>query len=60
VIDVRNPRDPDGARRGTGFGLEIVRRRLAAAAGDAAALTIEPSADAYRVSITLPIEEEGS
>jgi len=57
VIDVRNPRDPEGSRRGTGFGLDIVRRRLAAAFGDAAALTIEPAPESYRVSVTLPIEE---
>lgn len=57
VIDVRNPRDPDGGRRGTGFGLDIVRRRLAASFGDRAALVTEPGPASYRVSITMPVEE---
>jgi LytS/YehU family sensor histidine kinase len=57
VIIVSNPRDADGSRRGTGFGLEIVRRRLAASFGDRAALAIEPAPEAYRVSLTIPIEE---
>jgi len=30
-LTVTNPRDPDGGRRGTGFGMDIVRRRLHAA-----------------------------
>ena len=57
VIVVSNPRDPDAGRRGTGFGLEIVRKRLAASFGDRAALAIEPAPEAYRVSVTIPIEE---
>jgi hypothetical protein len=57
VITVSNPRDLDGVRRGSGFGLDIVRRRLAAAFGDRSALAIEAAADAYRVTLTLPIEE---
>jgi hypothetical protein len=57
VIEILNPRDPDSGRRGTGFGLDIVRRRLAAACGDTAALTIEPGAQSYRVVLTLPLEE---
>jgi LytS/YehU family sensor histidine kinase len=56
VIVVANPRDIDGARRGTGFGMDIVRRRLAATFGDRAALAVEAASDAYRVSVTLPIE----
>jgi signal transduction histidine kinase len=56
VIVVTNPRDPDSARKGTGMGLDIVRRRLAAAFGDRAALAIEAAPDAYRVSLTLPAE----
>jgi len=55
-LTVTNPRDPDGGRRGTGFGLDIVRRRLHAAFGDRAALAVEPSDDGYRVSLTWPIE----
>ncbi|HET9368754.1 MAG TPA: histidine kinase [Vicinamibacterales bacterium] len=57
VVTVTNPRDEDGGRRGTGFGLDIVRRRLRASFGDAAALAIEPTPDAYRVTVTLPIED---
>ena len=57
VIVVSNPRDADAGRRGTGFGLEIVRKRLAASFGDRAALAIEPAPEAYRVSVTIPIEE---
>jgi two-component system sensor histidine kinase AlgZ len=55
-LTVTNPRDPDGGRRGTGFGMDIVRRRLHAAFGDRAALAVEPSEEAYRVSLTWPIE----
>jgi len=55
-LTVSNPRDPDGGRRGTGFGMDIVRRRLHAAFGDRAALAVEPSGDAYRVSLTWPFE----
>ena len=57
VIIVTNPRDAGGGRRGTGFGLEIVRRRLAASFGDRAALAIEPAPEGYRVSLTIPVEE---
>jgi len=57
VIVVSNPRDTDGGRRGLGFGLDIVRRRLAASFGDRAALAIEPAEEGYRVSVTIPVEE---
>jgi LytS/YehU family sensor histidine kinase len=57
VVTVVNPRDPDGGRRGTGFGLDIVRRRLARSFGGAAALAIEPSGDGYRVTMTMPVED---
>jgi LytS/YehU family sensor histidine kinase len=57
VITITTPRDPDGGRRGTGLGLDIVRRRLAASFGDRAALAAEPRQDSYRVTITLPVEE---
>jgi hypothetical protein len=60
VLVVTNPRDPDGGRRGTGFGLDIVRRRLSGAFGTGAALAIEPAGEAYRVTVTLPIEEAGA
>ena len=55
VVTVSNPRDPDAPPRpGTRLGLDIVRRRLAAAFGVDAAMTVEPSADAYRVTLTMP------
>jgi signal transduction histidine kinase len=60
VIVVSNPRDVDGSRRGTGFGLDIVRRRLAASFGDRAVLAIEPAAEAYRVSVTIPVEDRAA
>ncbi|MEZ5315859.1 MAG: histidine kinase [Vicinamibacterales bacterium] len=56
VCVVTNPRDPDTARRGTGFGLDIVRRRLRGSFGEAAALAVEPSDEAYRATITMPVE----
>jgi signal transduction histidine kinase len=58
VIVVANPRDPDGSRRGTGLGLDIVRRRLDAAFGDAAAVAIEAGAERYKVSVTIPVARE--
>ena len=57
VVVIINPRDPDGGRRGTGLGLDIVRRRLAASYGDRAALSAEARPDSYRVTLTVPIEE---
>jgi LytS/YehU family sensor histidine kinase len=60
IIVVSNPRDPDASRKGTGLGLDIVRRRLAAAFGDAAALSIEAAPESYKVSVSLPVEEPTS
>jgi signal transduction histidine kinase len=57
LITVANPRDPDVVRRGTGFGLEIVRGRLQQMFGDRASLSIDAGSDAYRVLVTLPVEE---
>lgn len=55
VIAVENPRDPEAkSRRGTGLGLEIVRRRLAAAFGDEASMLVEPGELKHRVVITIP------
>ncbi len=55
VIVVENPRDPDArGRKGTGLGLDIVRRRLRAAYGDDAAMTVEAGAGSYRVVVTVP------
>lgn len=57
VIVVSNPRDADAMRKGTGLGLDIVRKRLAAAFGDRASLSIEAAPESYRVSLSLPVEE---
>lgn len=57
VVTVSNPRDVDAQRRGTGLGLDIVRRRLAATFGDRAALTVEPLTDTFRAQLTVPVEE---
>lgn len=59
LIVVTNPYDPDVRRRGTGFGMDIVRRRLAATFGDRAAFTAEAKDGQYRVAITIPIEPAG-
>ena len=55
-VVVRNPRDADVVRRGTGFGLDIVRRRLITTFGEHAALAIEAEPERYRVSVTIPVE----
>lgn len=55
VIAVENPRDPEAkSRRGTGLGLDIVRRRLNAAFGDEASMLVEPGERSHRVVITIP------
>ena len=58
LIVVTNPYEPDVRRRGTGFGLDIVRRRLAAMFGERAALTAEARDGVYRVSLTVPVDEK--
>ena len=60
VIAVTNPRDPDAARRGIGMGMDLVRRRLSASFGEAAALAVEPSGPSYRVVVTIPIGERAA
>jgi sensor histidine kinase YesM len=57
VMVVRNPRDAVGSRRGTGLGMDIVRRRLGASFGERASLAVEAGPESYRVSVTLPVEE---
>ena len=59
LIVITNPYDPEVRRRGTGFGMDIVRRRLAVTFGQQAALTAEAQEGTYRVSITIPIETTG-
>jgi hypothetical protein len=59
VIVVVNPRDPDAVRTGTGLGLDNVRRRLAAAFGESAAIAVEGAEERYKVSVTVPVEPAG-
>jgi two-component system sensor histidine kinase AlgZ len=54
LVVVTNPYDADVRRGGTGFGMDIVRRRLAASFGGEAALTAEARDGRFRASITLP------
>jgi two-component system sensor histidine kinase AlgZ len=58
VIAVTNPRDAEGGRRGTGLGLDIVRRRLAAAFGESATVAVEAVPERYKVSVTIPVEPD--
>ena len=51
VIAVENPRDPDAPhRKGTGLGLDIVRRRLRASFENEASLVVEAGEDRFRVA----------
>ena len=59
-VVVSNPYDPDARRRGTGLGLDNVRRRLAATFGDRAAVAAEAADGRYRVSLTIPVEQEST
>ena len=56
IVVVSNPCDPDRRTRGTGFGLDIVRRRLDAGFSGRAALVVDATEAFYRVSVTVPIE----
>jgi LytS/YehU family sensor histidine kinase len=56
VVTIANPRDVDGARAGTGFGLGLVRRRLSASFGERSALVLEPAPAAYRATVTMPVD----
>jgi two-component system sensor histidine kinase AlgZ len=54
-VSIENPRDPDTpGRRGTGIGLQNVRRRLAALHGDAAEVRVVPGPERFRVELRLP------
>jgi hypothetical protein len=54
-IAVVNPRDPDAPRRrGTGIGLQNVRRRLFALHGEAAEVRVLPGESSFRVELRLP------
>jgi hypothetical protein len=54
-IAVVNPRDPDAPRkRGTGIGLQNVRRRLFTLHGEAAEVRVLPGDSTFRVELRLP------
>jgi two-component system, LytTR family, sensor histidine kinase AlgZ len=55
---VENDFDEEGRRAGTGVGLANVRARLAAAYGDRAHITAKASGSRFRVTISLPVEED--
>jgi two-component system sensor histidine kinase AlgZ len=55
-IAVENPRDPDApVRRGTGIGLQNVRRRLNALHGEAADVRVVQTDHSFRVELRLPV-----
>lgn len=56
MIMVDNPRDPDAVprKRGSGVGLENVRRRLSIVFGGAARLDVAGTATGFRVAMDLP------
>ena len=54
-ITIRNPRDTDApGRKGTGIGLQNVRRRLLALHGDEADVRVLAGDDSFRVELRLP------
>lgn len=56
---VENPYDPESAsRKGTGLGLDNVRKRVAAFYGGGAALRVHRDAGRFRVELSLPLEDE--
>jgi sensor histidine kinase YesM len=60
-ITITNPRDADApSRRGTGIGLQNVRRRLAALHGGDAELVALAGEDSFRVELRLPARRVGA
>ena len=58
-VVIENPRDPETpGRRGTGIGLENVRRRLDAVYGHEATLHVQAEGPIFRVELSLPAAEE--
>jgi LytS/YehU family sensor histidine kinase len=58
-LRIENPRDPDGrSRRGTGIGLENVRRRLLATFGREASMRVLAEKDSFAVELPVAEEEE--
>jgi two-component system sensor histidine kinase AlgZ len=57
-VRIENPKDPEAPRRkGTGLGLENVRRRLEAAYGREARLRTDEAEDRFRVELFVPRPE---
>jgi two-component system sensor histidine kinase AlgZ len=56
-VVIENPRDPDTpGRKGTGIGLENVRRRLDAVYGHEATLHVQAAGPIFRVELSLPAD----
>jgi len=56
-VAITNPRDAEAPpRRGTGIGLENVRRRLSALHGDDGQLRAQATDDSFRVELRLPVK----
>jgi hypothetical protein len=56
-VVIENPRDPDTpGRKGTGIGLENVRRRLQAVYGHEATLHVRAEGEIFRVELSMPAE----
>jgi len=59
-LSIVNPRDADGpARKGTGIGLENVRRRLDAMYGREAVFRYQAQGDSFRVDLEIPADASG-
>src|SRR5438034_104032 len=60
-VVIENPRDPDAPRRkGTGIGLENVRRRLDAVYGREADLRVKAEGSIFRVELSLPASAQST
>jgi len=60
-VVIENPRDPDTpGRKGTGIGLQNVRRRLDAVYGREADLRVQADGVIFRVELSLPASAESS
>jgi two-component system, LytTR family, sensor histidine kinase AlgZ len=60
-VVIENPRDPDTpGRKGTGIGLQNVRRRLDAVYGREADLRVQADGATFRVELSLPASPEPS
>jgi sensor histidine kinase YesM len=59
-ITISNPRDADApGRRGTGIGLQNVKRRLLALHGDEADVRVLPGDTSFRIELSLPARATG-